>query len=188
MTKPKIKKILIYGVLAVAAIGAGTYIFLIQREKAQFNQAEKEIDALFAQIIEKVGKPDQEKKEKSCDRPNLKFDKGPLSCSIDRYLLFSNKDASSATEILKKVSVLGNGNLRLGSAATTGVAFSDNIQRSGDQRFFQNLESHTTLSCNLSYTYPADEQNIFTVNSQGAIIIGLGCYSSAMVEHYPLRD
>lgn len=188
MTKPKIKKILIYGVLAVAIIGAAIYIFLIQREKAQFNQAEKEIDALYAQIVEKVGKPDQEKKEKSCDRPNLKFDKGPLSCFVGKYLLYENKSASTSTEILNRIFSLGTGSLRHGSAAATGASFSDSVKIAGDQRFFQDLATQSSLSCNFSYTYPSIEQDEFIASSPSALVIGISCYRPALLEYFPLKD
>ena len=190
MTKPKIKKILVYGVLAVAATGAGTYIFLIQREKAQFNQAEKEIDALYSQITDKVGKPDQEKKEKSCGYASRVYGKGPRSCSVSRSLLYSNNSLDKANVKLNTLSSLVGGELRDDMVRDDRTQFEKYIDSKPDQNFSQTLETKTVLNCSVQYQYPV-LPSIFKEfgELQGEnFALYLSCGGPAMAEHYPLRD
>jgi hypothetical protein len=192
MTRPKIKKILPYGVLAVAVIGAVTYLFLIQREKAQFNQAEKEIDALYAQIIEKVGKPDQEKKEKSCGYASRVYGKGPRSCSVSKYFLYENKDATQSniiTEDVKKLS--GNAPLqRFGDKSINKFIEYDKTHKTNDQQLSQGYSDIGNLVCNLRYSYPEIElfSNIFKSKHGTNLQISITCSGPAMAEHYQLID
>lgn len=189
ITKKFILKLAAYLAVAVVILGVATYIFLIQREKTQFAQAEKEIDALYAQVVEKVGKPDQERKEKTCDRPNLKFEKGPLSCSVSKSLLFENKDFKQSNEFMEKISTLGNEQLRIGSVASQGLNFTEVPRRNYDQVFFQNFSSETNLSCGFSFVYPAKEQDEFNTNpASTAFEVSFDCGGSAMMEYFPVKD
>lgn len=76
-------------------------------EKRNFAKAETILDNLAQQIQDKVGKADEIKKEKSCDRANLKSEKGPFGCDVDISLFYTNKNSVEATEIMRNVSVIG---------------------------------------------------------------------------------
>lgn len=188
ITKKLVYKIIVILAVSALVLGVATYIFLIQREKQQFAQAEKEIDALYAQIVKKVGKPDQEKKTKTCDRPNMKYSKGNLSCSVNTYLLYEDVDTQEANVNLAEISTLGNESLRVGSAAAKGSNFTDSTRKDWDQTFFQHFRSKTPMSCNFSYTHPAIEQDEFKIKSTNALMIGIDCYRSALGEYFPVKD
>lgn len=190
MTRPKIKKILIYGVLAVAIIGAAIYIFLIQREKAQFNQAEKEIDALYAQIVEKVGKPDQEKKEKSCGYASRVYGKGPRSCSVSTYMLFENKsnlDSNAMMAIIaESIKITPSDNL----AREEVTSFTPYDQHRFNQTFGDDLQSSSKKNCSISFSYPVMPYLSAPIKptQKENLLISLGCGGPAIAEHYPLRN
>ena len=186
--KKLVYKIVVILVLATLVVSVLAYFGLIWREKKQFALAEKEIDALYAQIVEKIGKPDQEKKEKSCDRPNLKFEKGPLSCFTAMYLLYENKDFQDSNDIMKKVSGLGSGALRIGSVASDGIDFKEKGRRYGDQVFFQDLGTNSSLNCDLSYVFPAKEQGEFVKKSESAFEVGFDCGGKTMRQLFPMKN
>ena len=177
----------LYGLVALVVLGVAGREVLIYRQKAEFGKAEKEIDALYAQIVEKVGKPDQEKKEKSCNRPNLKFEKGPLSCFVASYLLYENKNLEQSNNLMVEISSLGNQPLRIGSVSSQANAFTYPPRRNGDQVFFQSLGTKTPLSCTFSYVYPAKEQDEFKLNSETGFEIGIDCGGPAILEYFPVK-
>ena len=189
ITKQFVLKVAGFAAICLAVLGLTVYVYLIQREKSQFATAEKEIDALYAQIVEKVGKPDQEKKEKTCDRPNLKFAKGPLSCSVSKSMLFENKNFEESNSLMSNISSLSYMPVRVGSVSSELPGFTANGRRNGDQVFSQSFSSKTNLSCTLSYVYPAKEQDEFSAsNTSTAFEVSFDCGGSAMSEYFPVKD
>lgn len=188
ITPKLLRKILGFSVLGLLVVGVLVYFGLIWREKAQFAQAEKEIDALYAQIVERVGKPDQEKKEKSCDRPNLKYKKGPLSCSVTVYALYDNSDFVRAGKLMSTISSLSSSALRPGSATTIGQMGFVTPDRTNSQVFFQSVNLAPGLSCSISYDFAASQQDEFTLSGPSGVEIGVGCNRSAILEYFPMKN
>lgn len=190
MTKPKLKKILVYGVLAVTLIGAATYIFLIQREKSQFVQAEKEIDALYAQIVEKVGKPNQEKKETSCGYASRVYGKGPRSCTVSHSVLYTGYDHEKSNQALHGFSSYLGTELYDDLVRENKNQFTEDSDRSLDQNFSQKLSTKTILNCSIQYKYPVRPSvfNDFSNLQNENLAIYISCGGPALAEYFPTKD
>jgi hypothetical protein len=60
-------------------------------DKAKFAAVEQDMDKAYADIIAAIGKPQVEKKDKACGRPNMKFAEGNLNCSIRFTFAYSEQ-------------------------------------------------------------------------------------------------
>lgn len=196
ITKKLVYKIAGFTALALIVLGFAGYAYLIQREKAQFAAAEKEIDALYAQIAEKVGKPDQEKKEKSCGYASRVYGKGPRSCSVSKYILFENKDIDQANEIVKTISQTINVKPSRFSMDKFGVSgnryeFLKEDDRIIDQSLGSDLNLGFSKGCSIEFVHPVASDSyveMFQNISKENLSIGIVCGGPAMAEYFPVKD
>lgn len=190
ITKKLILKLTAYLAVAAVILGVATYIFLIQREKTQFAQAEKEIDALYAQIVEKVGKPNQEKKEKSCGYASRVYEKGPRYCNINSYLIYSDTKAENANSLMKAISTNIGVSPKDHLARKDVVDFSQYQGVGLDQIFSDNLRTSSTKNCSIGFTYPVLPSLAAPIKPTGTenLLISIHCGGSAISEYFPVED
>lgn len=178
------------GIFVVAAfvIGALVYFGLMWNEKRQFSQAEKEMDALYAQIVEKVGKPDQEKKEKSCGYASRVYDRGPRSCWVGMYGLFENIDSAKANDIMKQAGDVSGVKPKDRLARSAVLDFSSPGVSASDQEFGAGLDISSSKSCVLDFVYPLSDHSSygFATSNTKDLLVSLHCSGDAMVEYFPV--
>lgn len=172
-------------------MGAVSYALIIRplqirSQKQNFDKAEASLDALAVQIQDKIGKADETKKEKTCDRANLLSERGPLGCDVSIHLLYRNRDSVASSELMRTLSSFSTKSLRIGSGVAKGNAFIPVSQQRGEQTFFQDFSILTSPSCSYSYSYPATDRS-FDVTGEN-FDVGVTCGGSAMKEFYPLKD
>lgn len=173
-------------VVGLIVLGIATYIFLIQREKAQFAKAEKEIDALYAQIVQKVGKPDQEKKTKSCGYASRVYGRGPRSCSIGLSLLYEGKSAENSNTIVNDVFSVSGGTYLQSYGDKTVNKFIHQDSYRIDQKLDQDFRDTDGLVCNLGYNFPVVKEfsESFSPKNLENLEINITCSGPAMAEYF----
>ncbi len=180
--EPKTKKLVkLVGKIFLGIIVAGTVAwflvinpYLISQEKKRFEAASVELDKLAQEIQSKVGLSQEVKEEYSCDRPNQKFSKGPLSCDVGYKLIYADESASGSMERVSTISQISSEPLRAGSIGMETANFNENNKR---QKIFQDIKSIQEFSCFISYEYHT---------SQFEVIVS--CGGSARSEYYPPQD
>lgn len=183
----------IYGLLIVAGLGLLIFFFVVQplqvhKQKQDFAKAETSLDTLAAKIEQTIGKADETKKVKSCDRPNLKYEQGPLSCSVLISLIYKDKTVDDANNYLNSYSKTIPTTLRSGSSFVTGSSFTKLDNQKLTQVFYQSLPESGDLVCTISYRYPSGiDQDMLTTEDRGFLISGL-CSGPARNEFFPLKD
>ena len=198
MARTKTQKIIrysIYGLLVVGILGVVFYGLVVRplqihNQKQNFDKAEASLDALATQIQDKIGKADETKKEKSCDRANLLSEKGPLSCDIAIYMLFTDKNALKATDLMHNVVALLAGSPTLKILGKPVTAFVPRDVYGGDQTIDQDSDDFANLNCGVQYIYPVIpklDQPFKTTNAEN-LLVSLSCSGSATKEFYPLKD
>ena len=181
-----------FGVLLVGSLVVGglVYVGLVWREKQQFAQAEKEMDALYTQIVQKVGKPNQEKKERSCGYASRELGRGPRSCSIARYFLYEGRSADESNEIVKDILSISGGTYlqSFGDKSVNSFVHMGNYRT--DQRLDQDFRDTIGLVCNLGYIFPVLEVpgNTFKPTTAENLQISITCSASAMAEYFPVKN
>jgi hypothetical protein len=207
-TKAKIQKLIkslpIYCLILVGLTAFSYFIvyqpYAVRQDKKRFEKAEASLDELYAKIVATVGKPDQEKKDKSCvySSPFNEFQtKGDLSCAVDLYFLFSPKSLASSNYVMAAMSKI------IGTSPHNSQGEHDYLGRPNpknfvgyngrglSQKFSQNLNiQFDNVSCGISYIYPVvalfdkEFSNLATENLE----IILDCSGSARAEHYPVSN
>jgi hypothetical protein len=183
IVKIQITKQLIYKLLIILAVSGGlVYLGLIINERRQFNSAERQIDDLYAKIVETVGQPDQEIKDKSCGRSSAKFSKGNLGCSVAQELTFTVNDAEEANRIMRRVFKLSGGS-RVSNFGGNLSSFTQNTpELSGyNQDLSQDYGDIRGLSCGVYYSYP----NTSNEKELGqSINISFSCSKSTLLKYF----
>lgn len=189
ITAKILKALLITGIALFALYFFAYQPLQIRKEKQNFAKAETSLDNLAKQIEDKVGKPDQIKKDKSCGYASRVSQRGPRGCSLSIYFIFENKNNITATEFMSSVSKLvGKGELqRLGDKKIKSFVPVD--QYRGDQSISQPYINIDELSCSVQYKYPALKvlEQPLGLNSPENLQLELSCGGPAMAEYYPIK-
>lgn len=182
-TKKLLRKILkILGILFVTSIVlwfVAINSYLTRQEKQRFVSASAELEKLSQEIQEKIGPAASIEDSSSCDRPNLKFAKGSLSCNVGTALHYEVTDSTRANELLALAKSISTEEIRKGPFAKDVFFISSESQ--SDQTLYQDIPPFQNLSCSISYRLGfEDAKNVLSIH--------LSCGSSARAEHYPLED
>jgi hypothetical protein len=190
----KMLRYVLYGLLILVASALLLYFFVIRtlqirHQKQNFAKAEASLDALEKQIEEKVGKPDQIKKDKSCSYISQEFGTGPRNCNINISFLFSNNDALASTEKMKKISAFTGTDIKDNLNKISQQGFRPLNERKINQIFYGDLGDQYDLSCALQYTFPVYPTQGNTIQPQDSekFQVDIGCQGPAMIEIYPSR-
>jgi hypothetical protein len=182
--------VLLGGFGAVLVIGYLAYTpYAAAKERRQYDQAAQKLEELIPQIESLAGKADAIERTKTCDRPNLKYAKGPLNCSVGIYLLYTNSDARTSSEKKDSVSGISSLPIRSTSIDTSDTNFVPKDSVRAQQVFFQDLFSAFGLKCTTSYRYPAtDRSKEFGARTDESMDITVNCGGPAKAEHFPIEN
>lgn len=199
----KVFPLLILLILALA-IGGTLYGLRVKHDhaiaadKARFAQAEKEVAELSRSIISTVGEPLKTTHKNFCSRPNLKFEKGPLSCDVDSTLFYKVVNEGGANEIYKQVSTVVTQKWSEIASVNTKQATSFTSLNPADDtsKYQQILKKYETndfsYGCRVNYVlyqgskppylnYPLSE------TSEYVLAVKTGCGDMALAQFYPLN-
>ena len=178
----------------VVGLTAVSYVFVyrpfaIRQDKERFTKAEASLDEVYNQIVAKVGKPDEVKKDKSCHYANRAYGKGPRSCSVGIYLLYENKNSSSASSITEKLAAIAGTKLTLFGEKTT-ASFIPSENKRGDQTLTQENKTIEGLACSTDYIYPvlpSSSKRFQPVSSENLEVV-IACGGPAKAEHFTVKN
>jgi hypothetical protein len=195
------RKVIFLGFVLVALVVAGLAIYkqhqkneAIAKERAQYVQAEKDLDALSAQIITKFGQPDDQKKVKECGHTSDTFElapKGELFCNVANYLTYpvNNLEEAKADAIRLETAISPartESNFLSNSMATEPFPVKIGTKDYKDQG----------LNCFRSYTYVSPGELIGNVGfpklqlstAQGLLVQTECGAQTPKAVYYPLQD
>lgn len=146
--------------LAIALVGGGWLFYhyeqnneAIAKERAQYAQAEKDMDTLASQIVTSLGQPDDSRTIKSCGYTSNsnEFERGDLYCSNTVELTYPVSNRESANQLTTNISN------RIKSSSTfvygdfsTALA---NISITPAELRSESFREMNGLKCSASYTY-----------------------------------
>lgn len=191
-------------VLIAAAVG-GWNIYqkrAIRDEKARFAQAEQDIDKLSADIIAVTGQPLKVEKKKFCSRPNLKFQEGPLSCSIEAVHFYPIENPDKANVQYQAISSVAQKQLTkskteyLGGTNEKGnfqkIVIDSSDSFNGAQRLLEHY-AFPSMSCKMNYTFydgndPPYDNYPPSEGSAYLLATTINCSDKSTIEHFPLNS
>lgn len=183
----------IYSLLGAGVLGCVVLFFVVRplqihNQQRSFDKAEANLDTLATQVQEKIGKANEIKKTKSCDRANLLNAKGPLGCDISVGLLYLDSNSTQSSEKMISISDFLKSPVRIGSGATHGSTFLSRSTTNGLQIFYSDVENVDKLSCSASFRYPSTVDEKLADTQIEQFLVNLSCGGSAYKEYYPLKD
>lgn len=152
--------ILVIGLILLAALLLISGVFLykhqqnnkaIAAERAQYAQAEKDMDALVAQITAKFGKPDNSKKVKSCGYTSVEFGRGDRYCGISIAIAYPILSREAATQLSEEISshIKSSSTFEYGSSSKALA----NTSITPIELKSESFRDRDGLDCGASYTY-----------------------------------
>lgn len=176
--------------ITLLIIVGGGFVFYRQysgpADKQKFEQAQASIDALYADIVAKLGEPNNYESTQSCGRPNQKFEQGPLSCSVGIgfvYALSSEDNPISLFTKIDGVISLKNDIFRFNDASTVNDLAPPVIIK-------EYLSVKSGMKCRVKHAYssPPDIhlELIEGGSGENPFYVGISCGSKAKSEYYPI--
>jgi len=183
------------GFVFVVGLTAVSYIFVyrpysIRQDKERFTKAEASLDEVYNQIVAKVGKPDEVKKDNNCAYANRVYGKGPRSCSVGIYLLYENKNSSSASSTMADVAPIIGSKIYAGPGERDQTNFVP-VQLNKTQSFSQDYKQFGEIDCGIDYLYPVSPSNqndTFQTSFDENLEITLICGGPAKAEHFTVKN
>jgi hypothetical protein len=159
--------------------------------KRNFQQARQTIDSIYSQIVDKVGLPDNTKKDSSCSRSYQEFNGYvDMSCDVDTSFVFSvsdKVDAQMKINLIQKI-INDKKDILVPSKPintiirTTGVVTTNYY---GTQNFYK----YNGLSCTSKYVYDTPEETFLKIKKSGTpLYVVIGCTGPAKKQYYPLNQ
>lgn len=181
----------VFGLIAAFFVGYyAVYLPIAQsREKKQFAEAKSELSEIKSQLVTAIGEPAQDIYRESCDRQNVKNNKGSLSCSVSYFIIYNGKDSSSADKVVWAASeLIGTGEVRnLLGANFTGFKSSQSTYHNSA---YIDVNKINSLSCGIQITYPATQLTPRPAEISGTESLALEatCSGSAKGEYFQLDN
>lgn len=188
--------------LVIGVLSGGLFLYrhqqnskAIAKERAQYSQAEKDLDKLTAQIVAKIGQPDDQKKVKECGYTSDTFElspKGSLYCDVEYYLYFSVLNLEHAKEQVNMLAASRIVNSKIKSLPTANDSNQVPPIKLGSQDFIS-----SGLNCFISYGYHLASEDLkiegypeLHLHSQDqGILVNLDCSSPRpKAAYYRIRD
>lgn len=97
---------LVTALLFLVVVGLGFWgyqAYAKHANKVAFEQARSAIDTIYADIVAKVGQPDDNKVSRSCSTVQEVYGDGPLSCDLDTSFIYSVADKNSSDQLRQKI-------------------------------------------------------------------------------------
>ncbi len=194
MAKSKVRQSkFIWAASVIVLIIAGYFVYqyvATQINKRDFIQARAAIDAVYVDIVAKVGQPDNSKRTNDCSRPSEEFEQGPLSCSVATDFIYGVDNEEQANQLFKQIQgVIAMHSDQFKPTKPLSGAIADtlvvNTYYHSTLDYYQNAHG---LLCVSSYIYDTPREiNLSIKNSdKKSFEAGIACSGSAKSQYYSL--
>lgn len=159
-------------------------------DKKKFEQARADIDTIYADIVAKIGPPDNSKKVNDCSRPNQVFEQGPLSCSVGTSFIYGVADENGANEILKMIEIIvGEKPKVFKPVKSLANKLSDTLVVNSYYHIASDKYTDSGLDCVLSYVFdtPREIDLALKDDARKPLQINVDCTGRAKKEYFPLH-
>ncbi len=205
-TLRRVSIIVVVILLGIAASAFGWHVYQTQAiaaDKARFVQAEKDVAEVSRAIIAATGAPLKVESTKTCVRPHMKFNNGPLSCDVDQSLFYEVQDPNVANGRFMSVSQIVRSKMfhksttypseaRKGSEPLESSPTNEQTTREDYQKIIETYQDDKAdISCHAVYEFynsaspPYPEYEVQT-KSTYLLGISVNCGDSAKSQYYPM--
>jgi hypothetical protein len=176
----------------IALLVGGYFVYeavVLRMNKHDFEQARAAIDVVYADIVSRVGQPDNYKKINYCARAHQEFTPGSISCDSDTSIIYSVDNENEANSVFKRIQKIINSNsslLKPTSVPDTSLKDSlvvDSAYHAASDKY----RSHG-LSCIANYIYDTPREIDLSIKDKDKkpFEVTIGCYGPARQAYYSL--
>jgi len=180
--------------IVIIALAVGAYFVYqavaLRINKHDFQKARTAIDTIYADIVSKVGQPDDQKIVNNCTRTYQEFTGySAPTCHVDTILIYGVKDGANANQQFKKIQ-------NIVSAHADLLKPSRPLSKSITDQFVVDTINHAasdtyslgSLHCVANYVYDTPDETFLEIKdtSNKSLQITIGCYGPARQQYYPL--
>lgn len=183
-------------VLAILIISAGYLIYnqySIYSEKKNFERARADINEVYAEVVAKLGEPDNSDRRSTCSRTSVVFGQGDLSCDVRTDFLYGVVNLDEANRKFKEIQkiISSNGNFKRTSTAATSIKTETSADTHNASSIHRAVDDYRVsgLDCVAGYNYESPfETSLGSVeNNKKTFFVSIGCYAPAKKEYYSLK-
>lgn len=182
---------------------------LAWQEKKEYEKARLAIEALYADIENKIGKPNKTVRDSSCGYGSAKFTRGPRGCSVSIKFTYNVSGPSDTTDRAKQIQGLTLKHFNITYSdfnikfpfrsldsekerdASSGMYIIHNEAVADIEKSIPGFFVKGYRGCSLSFRYgKGDDYNLRTLDdgAQENLMVRLGCGGDARAEHYPVTN
>jgi len=180
--------------ILIVLVVAGFFVYqriTLELNKRGFQQARSAIDIVYADIIAKVGPPDNSKRVNSCNRVKEEFENGPLSCDVDTSFIYGVNGVEEADSLMSNIQnlIANHPGLLQPSAPLTNQISSTLVVNSYYQTAHDHYKTARHMKCETSYIYDTLRETDLSIKDQTKkpLEIGIDCSDWAKAQYYPLN-
>lgn len=181
-------QVILISVLVIGILGfIGVNKLIIYNQKQQFDQAEKSLDTLYANIVKDVGQPTSMAKDKSCSYASTEGGKGRRGCGTSYKIVYNSGSVNEANSLKQSVIELAAKELDVKySRDATFVAGNDSTP--GEEAAIDFIcPGVITCSLTVSYSEFSNDSNK-SGSYHSKTIIEFAAGGDAKAEFYPVKN
>jgi len=161
----------------------------LQMNRHSFQQARKNIDIVYADIVAKVGPPDNSERMSTCSVYHGEFSDGPTSCNLDTAIIYGVKDKNDADATIKKIQDRMNNYRDLFTPTKTpDLSIKDTLAVNTVYHIASVSYKSAGLDCGVGYVYdtPTETDLSLKDNTKKPLQMNIGCWGGARSKYYTL--
>jgi hypothetical protein len=157
-------------------------------DKRGFQEARRAIDTVYADVVKKVGVPDEYKHTNECSRPSGVYEDGPLSCSVGTSLIYGVSNRSEANRLFRQVQgVIGSHPDLFKPTQPLATSIEDTLIV--NTYYHSALDKYTVsgLTCVAKHIYDTEREINLRVQTptKKPFQVNISCTDFAETEHFP---
>jgi hypothetical protein len=179
-------------VLFVLVLGIGVYLRVaLEINKHNFAQARKNIDTIYADIVAKVGQPDNSKRTNTCSQHNTEFRVEPRVCDVSTDFIYGVANENDANSMLKKIQgVIATHADLFKPTKPLAASIQDILAVSSYYHVAADSYKSASLGCDVNYIFDTPTETTLDINNKAnkPFEISMGCNGQANRPYYPLAN
>ena len=182
-------------VLMVILLILGFFVYqrvTLELNKRAFAQARTAIDAVYEDIVENVGQPDNFKATNECSRSHIAIGDGPLSCYIDNEFIYGVEDKNEANSLRQKIkSTISNHSDVLKPTPQTTSSIDITPSGSTETNIFVDHYDSAGLLCAIKYVFEIPREIALELkrgSNKKPFFVVISCSGDAREIFYPLSN
>ena len=178
---------------AIVLLVIGVFVYekvALELNKRAFAQARTAIDTIYADIVAKVGQPDDYKVSNNCSRLSREFEREPIVCNVNTSFIYGVSNEDEANSLFKKIQgFISDYKTTFKPIKPLSSSITSLLVVNTYYHDAQDYYKIGVLDCTAKYVYDTPEETYLQLKESRLkpFYIRIGCSDWARQEYYPLQ-